>query len=64
METVEIQIVKYKIGGNYNWHCDYGLSQNPNADRKLSLSIQLSDEYEYDGSLPTTNWFSFTLLTS
>jgi len=49
METVEIQIVKYKIGGNYNWHCDYGLSQNPNADRKLSLSIQLSDEYEYDG---------------
>lgn len=49
IETVEIQIVKYNIGGNYNWHCDYGLSQNPNADRKLSLSIQLSGGNEYGG---------------
>ena len=48
-ETVEIQIVKYDVGGNYNWHCDYGLSQNSNADRKLSLSLQLSDVYEYEG---------------
>lgn len=47
--TVEIQIIKYKVGGNYNWHCDYGLSQNPNGDRKLSLSLQLSDENEYEG---------------
>jgi hypothetical protein len=49
VDSVEIQIIKYNIGGNYNWHCDYGLSQNPNADRKLSLSIQLSDEFEYEG---------------
>jgi PKHD-type hydroxylase len=48
-ETLEIQIVKYDVGGNYNWHCDYGLSQNPDTDRKLSLSIQLSDKYEYQG---------------
>jgi len=48
-ETVEIQVVKYDVGGNYNWHCDYGVSQNPDADRKLSLSLQLSDVYEYEG---------------
>lgn len=48
-ESLEIQIVKYNIGGNYNWHNDYGVSQNPNGDRKLSLSVQLSDGNEYEG---------------
>jgi hypothetical protein len=47
--SLEIQIVKYNPGGNYNWHCDYGLSSNPNADRKLSMSIQLSEKNEYEG---------------
>lgn len=48
-ETLEIQVVKYNVGGNYNWHCDYGVSANPNADRKLSLSLQLSEGSEYEG---------------
>jgi len=49
LDSLEIQIVKYNIGGNYDWHCDYGLSFNPDADRKLSMSIQLSEGYEYEG---------------
>lgn len=49
IESLEVQLVKYKVGGNYNWHCDYGLSPNPNVDRKLSMSIQLSEGSEYEG---------------
>ena len=48
-ESFEVQFVKYNVGGNYGWHCDYGVSQNQNADRKLSLSIQLSEGNEYEG---------------
>ena len=45
----EFQLIKYYIGGNYNWHCDYGVSAKPNINRKLSMSIQLSDPSEYEG---------------
>jgi PKHD-type hydroxylase len=33
--------------GYYDWHMDVGLDQHSN--RKLSLSIQLSDSSEYEG---------------
>jgi PKHD-type hydroxylase len=32
--------------GHYDWHMDVGA---PSSTRKLSLSIQLSDEADYDG---------------
>lgn len=47
--TCEVQIIRYNVGGNYNWHADYGLSHNKDAVRKLSISIQLSDFDEYTG---------------
>lgn len=48
-ESFEVQFIKYNVGGNYGWHCDYGVSENKDADRKLSLSIQLSGGNEYEG---------------
>jgi len=45
----EFQLIRYFPGGNYNWHCDYGTSMFENMDRKLSISIQLSDSNEYEG---------------
>lgn len=47
--TCEVQIVKYNKGGNYNWHADYGLSENKDCVRKLSMSIQLTNYFEYEG---------------
>ena len=40
-----IQIATYHEGGHYNWHMDTGLKQLSN--RKLSISIQLSDPNDY-----------------
>jgi len=50
-DTIDIQILRYKEGGQYNWHADYGLSLNSNRGmtRKLSMSIQLSEESDYEG---------------
>ena len=45
--SFEIQFLKYKPGGKYDWHCDYGVSET--GSRKLSMSIQLSDIWEYNG---------------
>ena len=47
--TFEIQFLKYTRGSHYDWHCDYGVSENPNGPRKLSMSIQLSSCWEYNG---------------
>ena len=47
--TYEIQLLRYDKGGHYDWHSDYGVSENPEGDRKLSLSLQLSDVWEYNG---------------
>lgn len=41
-----IQIAEYRPGGHYDWHTDVGPG---NSNRKLSLSIQLSDKRDYDG---------------
>jgi len=50
-DLIDIQILRYKEGGNYNWHCDYGMSigAKNGMTRKLSMSIQLSDESAYEG---------------
>lgn len=42
-----LQVARYGIGGHYDWHIDIGtglLSQ-----RKLSLSVQLSADTDYEG---------------
>ena len=48
--TFEVQFLKYNVHDGYDWHCDYGLSENPKAVRKLSMIIQLSDMWEYNGA--------------
>lgn len=48
-EDFEVQLIKYYIGGRYEWHCDYGLSPKKSIYRKLSMTIQLSDPSEYEG---------------
>jgi len=45
----EFQLIKYYEGGNYNWHCDYGVSPRKGVVRKLSMSIQLSSPSDYEG---------------
>tara|TARA_B100000287_G_C20583006_1_gene761150 strand:- start:434 stop:1024 length:591 start_codon:yes stop_codon:yes gene_type:complete len=49
IELYEFQILKYGPGGNFNWHCDYGIAPNKKVWRKLSLSVQLSDPKDYEG---------------
>lgn len=45
--SFEIQFLKYGVGGKYDWHCDYGISEV--GCRKLSMSIQLSPCWDYNG---------------
>jgi len=44
-----IQFTEYDSSyeGSYNWHVDFGREESSN--RKLSISIQLSSESDYDG---------------
>lgn len=50
-DTLDIQLLRYREGGQYNWHSDYGLSVDSERGmtRKLSVSIQLSEESDYEG---------------
>ena len=48
-DIFEFQLIKYYIGGNYNWHCDYGEAPVKGTFRKLSMSIHLTDPKEYEG---------------
>ena len=48
-DIFEFQLIKYYVGGNYNWHCDYGVSPIRGSVRKLSMSIHLTDPKEYEG---------------
>ena len=50
-DLLDIQLLRYKEGGQYNWHADYGISMEAKSGmtRKLSMSIQLSDEASYEG---------------
>jgi PKHD-type hydroxylase len=43
----EIQFAKYGAGDGFGWHLDAGGGQT--STRKLSMSVQLSDEAEYSG---------------
>jgi predicted 2-oxoglutarate/Fe(II)-dependent dioxygenase YbiX len=45
----EVQLIKYYEGGNYNWHCDYGIAPKRGLTRKLSMSMQLTEPSEYEG---------------
>lgn len=48
---VEIQYTEYHAseGGKYDWHHDVDWNNNNGTDRKLSLTVQLSDPNDYDG---------------
>jgi len=57
--TFEIQFLKYTVGGKYGWHCDYGVSEHPGGPRKLSLSLQLSNCWDYNGGdVVITDWYN------
>jgi len=45
---LEIQFTKYKCGDFYNWHVDTG-NTNATCCRKLSITVQLSDDNTYEG---------------
>jgi len=44
-----IQIGEYEVGGFYGWHKDIFSPNENNKQRKLSMSILLSDENSFDG---------------
>ena len=50
-QLVEVQYTEYHAteGGKYDWHHDINWNENGPYDRKLSLTIQLSDPSEYEG---------------
>ncbi len=61
-DCFEFQLIKYDIGGNYNWHCDYGIAERPGVIRKLSMSIQLTSPEEYHGGeLSVVNYCNRTI---
>tara|TARA_X000000368_G_scaffold11499_1_gene9249 strand:+ start:329 stop:970 length:642 start_codon:yes stop_codon:yes gene_type:complete len=61
-DVFEFQLIKYDIGGNYNWHCDYGTAERAGLIRKLSMSIQLSPPENYDGGkLQVVNYANRTI---
>ena len=43
----ELQLAKYHDGGFFDWHMDFGSGDISN--RKLSITVQLSDPEEYEG---------------
>ena len=47
----EIQFTEYHAteNGKYDWHHDVDWNGNDSLDRKLSLTVQLSDPEDYDG---------------
>lgn len=42
-----LKMAEYKPGDFFEWHMDYGSGRI--STRKLSFSVQLSDEHEYEG---------------
>ena len=42
-----VQIAEYSEGDFFDWHMDFG--NNASSNRKLSISVQLSDTNEYEG---------------
>ena len=59
----EFQLIKYDVGGNYHWHCDYGISPKRGMSRKLSMSIQLTPPEQYEGGeLQVVDYANHTLM--
>lgn len=44
-----IQVTKYDVNDKYDWHSDYGTEIDNNHTRKLSASLLVTDESEYEG---------------
>jgi len=56
--TFEVQMMRYRPGDGFKWHSDYGLSEHPELDRKLSFSLQLSHPWEYNGAeIDIMDWY-------
>ena len=47
LDQQKIQYIQYGVGGHYTWHTD--VSPPNRYIRKLSFTLQLSDEDEYEG---------------
>jgi len=49
--NAEMQFTEYhaKNGGHYDWHQDVHWNGQSNTDRKLSVTVQLSDANDYEG---------------
>ena len=45
----EIQFAKYEVGHYYNWHQDSSSNRKADEQRKLSLTMSLTDDAEYEG---------------
>lgn len=47
----DLQFTEYhaRKGGHYDWHIDVNWDGNEARDRKLSVTVQLSDPSEYEG---------------
>ena len=43
------QFAEYNPGDHYSWHSDWFLESKGNYQRKLSLTMQLTDPSQYDG---------------
>ena len=50
-KKADIQFTEYHAseGGHYNWHHDVDWNNTDGLDRKLSVTVQLSDPSEYEG---------------
>lgn len=50
-KKANIQFTEYhgSEGGHYSWHHDINWSRDDGLDRKLSITVQLSDPSEYEG---------------
>ena len=46
-----LQLTRYSTGDFFDWHLDFGAGQS--SMRKLSITVQLSDPDEYEGSKGT-----------
>jgi len=44
-----IQVTTYFENDHYTWHCDYGVEQDSNQTRKISMSLLVSDSDDYEG---------------
>ena len=64
-DIFEFQLIKYYIGGNYNWHCDYGVAPVKGSVRKLSMSVHLTDPKEYEGGeLNLINYSNYPIMVN